>query len=384
MIKAMMNVSLPSVSAKALSITGLLAVLFYVCASLFVVLKGTSTVQTVENTMASQVMAFGDHAPVRKAPSSQPSQTAHGLLKSDDLAATPHHGEDAHGDDHHAPDVAGDDDLASLAAQMHKNPLLPAPFEGLTEVTRHGVLPVIGGNKLTPFKAYKKPYTRNIRRPSLALGVRNFDTPGIDFKAALQALPDNISIVLSPYSSHIDDRQKVARASAHEVWLEIPFETARFPLDDPGPRGILSHAGLRYNQDNFFWALSRTTGYAGIVAHTGKAFDDAKPMLQGLLQDAFARGLGYVELNPKAALSKNIAATKDAPFVKNAVRAEMQSHALTEVFEVLKAKASVGGYAVGVLTLNPALLENIRPLIAKAEQDGFDIVPLSAPADNPL
>lgn len=355
------NIALLMPPQKTLVISGLCACLVYFCVAIFTMFSGAESLKNMEAQLASQVVSFSSGGGAPSSPQEDASK------------------------EHSESGLNTEDFAAPLPPETSQNSLMPAPFEGLVEISAAGELPVIAPNKLTPFKAYKKPYVSEINKPSIALVVRNFNAPGISFDAALKALPDTVSLLLSPYDEDADRKQKYARIAGHELWLNIAFETERFPADDPGPRGILAQVGLKFNKDNLEWSLSRTSGYAGIAGYMDDAFSEAKPMMRGLMQNIFSRGLGYLELNDNSnGFSEGLAVTQNAPYAQNTLPKDMEAQGVEAVFAALKARAQAQNFAVGVLDLNPVLLEKIEALVAQAEQDGFQIVPLSALADNRL
>ena len=261
---------------------------------------------------------------------------------------------------------------------VSKDALSPAPFDGLVEFSKFGSLPIIGKNNLAPFDAYKKPFNYDVKKPLIAIAVRGADmTPDPD---VFSKLVPQVSILLSPYSDLVDTVQKQARNQGYEVWLELPVESNSYPYDDPGPKGILVRSGLQYNQDNYRSVLASTTGYAGLAVYTDSAFQDAKPMINGILMDAFKRGLGFFEMNHKKdSIGPKIAINNKAPFLKASMKIEDQT--LAQSFKALKKKASSNRLSVAVLDVTPAMLANFQREVLEARKEGFEIVPLSAVAD---
>ena len=259
-------------------------------------------------------------------------------------------------------------------------PLPPSPFEGLTEDSPYGLLPAIGSNNLTPFDAYKKQLVVDVQKPIIAIGITGIGFSQNLYSDVFERLSPHASVILSPYVSGVDAIQQEARKQGYEVWLEMPLETKKFPYIDPGSKGILANAGLKFNQENYKSILGMTSGYAGIVSYTDSAFANAKPMLNGILGDAFSRGLGFFELNPgRDSLSMKLAINSQSPIAVNSLRTKEQS--IPDRFTAFKRLAKRNSRAIGVLELNPALLANYQKELEKAQSEGFQIVPLSAAVD---
>ena len=352
-----MSVSLKhAISPRAIAIAIGAACLVYAFMVVMSVLSGTEMLESIEAKMASQTVPFEKSEYVE-----------------DVLAEMKQAEEDM------TIETVGDEDLPLVVTAIDE-PLPPAPYDGLTEVNQFGALPVIGKNNLTPFKAYQKPFVPDIKKPAIAIGVSGIGMSQNLYEGVFDKLVPSVSIILSPYVDDVDDVQKAARAKGYETWLNLPLETKRFPYEDPGSLGILAKAGLKFNQDNLRRVLSTTSGYAGIAAYTDSAFLDAKPMLSGILSDVMLRGLGVFEMNTaRDAMSLNLAIANRSPHVAASVKAEDKS--LEQSFADLKNTAPRDRRAAGGIEVSPAMLSSFQEQIAKARQEGFEIVPLSTLAD---
>ena len=286
------------------------------------------------------------------------------------------HHEEQPGTEHHIGthhQLASNHDQHAGAARA----LVPAPFDGLYEENEHGdKLPIVGENKLTPFKAYKKPFAVSGENPVIAIVVLDYGLSGQFSELALKTMPAEVSLILSPYSDHTDSWQQRAREAGHEVWLYLPIQNQMKPLQDPGQQALLSRASLKYNQERLGWALSRTTGYAGVVSYSDEAFNEATPMLQNLFKSVFSRGLGYIELNPKAPpFIETIALSQNTPYARNQIFLENTS------LRRLEQRAKEYGYAVGILKPYPNAMKSAHRWMDTLSSKGFTIVPVSAIAE---
>ena len=334
-----------ALSPKAILIAMGGACLLYASMIGISLLQGSKVIQSIENKMTAQSIPFD-----RPVIETIKSKNDFSMLETEDL---------------------------SDAIGAPKDPLPPAPYDGLTEETQFGSLPMIGKNKLKPFEAYKKPFVADVKKPILAIGVRGIGFSGELGVNALSKLTPQVSLILSAYVDSINDIQKKARAQGYETWLEIPFENQRFPYSDPGPKGILVNAGLKFNQDNYRSVLASTNGYAGVAGYTDGAFKDSKTMLSGVLSDAYGRGLGFFEMNTgRSPMSGKLAIEGRAAFVQASV--PLQDHTVSMRFEMLKKAAKRDREAVGVIEVSPAMLAQFQTEILKAQKEGFQIAPLSA------
>lgn len=343
-----------ALSPQAIIVATGLACLFYALMLILSLTGGSKVLEGLEARMAAQNIIF--ERPV--------------LHKTTAL----HHGDKASP----SPNAEHHEDLSAQITGS-KEALPPAPFHGLTEETIFGFLPVIGDNKLKPFDAYKKPVTLDKDKPVIALGITGIGLSGHLYNGIFTRLTPQVSLILSPYVPGIDTLQQKARGNGYEVWLSLPLENKNFPNADPGSKGILVNAGLKFNQENYKSILASTSGYVGIAAHTDSAFADAKPMLTGILGEAFSRGLGFFEMNSgRDAMSLTTAINARAPYVANSLRSPEQT--VEKRFIAFKRLAKRNKEVVGVLEISPAMLAGFQKEVLKAQEEGFQIVPLSAVA----
>ncbi|MGB0719693.1 MAG: divergent polysaccharide deacetylase family protein [Bdellovibrionales bacterium] len=367
-----------AVSFKALIVSFALAVLIYVFVIAFIVMAGSDALDSYEGLLSRETIAF-THSAAHEAAHEAPQGSN---INHQAQATTDHSNHNLHEDGHKTDHSVSETSLASMG-RAGANALQPAPFDGLTEPYKDGPLPVIGKNNLTPFKAYKKPFTRNVEKPGIAIVIRDFGLSAASSGDALKALPASVTFVLSPYAKDVGGFAKKARADGHEIWQELPMETARFPIFDPGARAILSAAGLKYNQENLLWVLSRAAGYAGVAAFTDSAFNQSQSTFDTVIQNLFGRGLGFFELNTDYRQQSRIGAlAAGQPFESNALAMDTDL-SMEEQFLQLQSMARTRGLAAGAFPLTPKLTEALQNFIKQAEQEGFEIIPLGTLADQP-
>ncbi|MEZ5813437.1 MAG: divergent polysaccharide deacetylase family protein [Alphaproteobacteria bacterium] len=353
-------------------VVGLLGV-FAVYAALFAYLffARAQTLQGLEERLASQTVLV-DRARVSEIAAHHDmgeAQTAHDSAKAVSVAETPH------GQSH-------DEDLSleELVGRQAKS-LRQSPVPGFFEETEYGLLPVAKSPMQTPFEIYKKPFTLNLSKPYIAVGVKNFGLSKALSESMIAALPSSVSFILSPYSADPEEWVQKARADGHEVWLQLPIENNRFPLDDPGAKGLLTRVSLQYNQERLAWLLGRATGYAGIAAFTDSALNNSGAMFKNMARDIFGRGLGYFELNTASdSFFGALAADMGKPHT--------QAFALLGIIDpqgpALKAvQAHIDTEGGAVVTLNPSPnnIVSLESWLAELEQQGVVSVPVSAIAD---
>jgi polysaccharide deacetylase 2 family uncharacterized protein YibQ len=167
--------------------------------------------------------------------------------------------------------------------------------EGLVEESQFGLLPqkdVTNGN--TPFRQYK----RNFILPAgqhkfrLVLGPLGFSE---EFATKIaHGLPQDVTILISPYSDHADALMRLFKESGHEVWLQLPAETHDEYTMDAGSLALRASYARNKNLSLYKRVMGRTTGYVGLfINHADNStlsFSSAR--MEELQTDIYQRGLG--------------------------------------------------------------------------------------------
>jgi len=125
-------------------------------------------------------------------------------------------------------------------APQKSGSLVSAPIPGLFESIDVGLLPKIRDKDgITPFNAYKKPFTASPDKPLLSFVIYNAGLSSQRTAELIELFPAEITFSFSPYSSDLQNIIAVARADGHEPWLSLPLEPKNYPLKDPGPLTLL-------------------------------------------------------------------------------------------------------------------------------------------------
>ena len=159
-------------------------------------------------------------------------------------------------------------------------------------------LPKISTSGERPMKRYAAPFDNPGSRPRVALMIAGIGMSSIDSRRAIDGLPREISLAISPYAATPEPTLTAARAAGHELLLSIPMEPTRFPLADPGPKALMTTLSPEQNRPNLLWALSRISGYAGTTAVlgelNGEKFAAVAEQLDEVLVELDHRGLFFV------------------------------------------------------------------------------------------
>jgi polysaccharide deacetylase 2 family uncharacterized protein YibQ len=211
--------------------------------------------------------------------------------------------------------------------------------------------------------------------------VNGLGLSAIATKAALDALPGNVTLGFTPYGADVGKWVSDARARGHEVLLQVPMEPLDFPDSDPGPHTLRAGQEEEANIQRLTWALSRFTGYAGVTNLLGQRFLSDSEALAPMLTYLNRRGL-YVFDNgaasqsvlPSVAGQIGIPAAQSGPALDTVQTALEIDRRLSD----LETQARANGSAVGSAFLYPVSIARIAAWARGLESRGFVLVPVSA------
>lgn len=271
----------------------------------------------------------------------------------------------------------------ALADAKNINALPPAPLEGLTESVDGKILPVSRiQDDMTPFQAYKKPFTAIPGRALVSIVVLDFGLSDKISSSMLDNLPPDVSLVLSPYGADLSKWASAARAYGHEFWLSLPMQAKDGGMDT-GPYSILLNAPLEQNRKNLLSVLGSVIGYAGVVTQQDHALNSTDAAAAPVLKQILGRGLAIAESNPGIPAFGLSAAMQDGlPYVQNNfwIDADLRPDQIDRVLGEIELQATRKGKAVAFLHPYPIAVKKVQEWMQDAEKRGLQIAPLSAMA----
>lgn len=181
-----------------------------------------------------------------------------------------------------------------VVRQAPAAPLAAAPIAGLSQPGPNGPLPVIAADGRTPFSAYARPFTPD-GRPRVALIVGGLGLNAPATRAAIEALPPEVTLSFVPYAEGLQAWIDLARADGHEVLLELPMEPEDYPQNDTGPYTLLANSDIDELDRRLNWLLGRTTGYFGVTNYFGSAFIASDTSMTPFMQRLRSRGLAFID-----------------------------------------------------------------------------------------
>ncbi len=284
------------------------------------------------------------------------------------------------------------EELAALIAEegsiddpIEPDPLRPAPLPGMDEEGSFGRIPRIADDGTTPFEAYKRPFELVEGQPYVAIMLTGVGLNETRTETAINKLPLNISLAISPYARNVQTVARDARAMGHEVFLELPMEPVDFPLSDPGPRALLTSLSEGENLVRLEWLLAQFPGYVGLVSHEGAKFGSLDSAIRPIIEFISRTGLMFAEgsSSGQASYGVQLASNSGTPnaignIIIDGVPSRRQIDAkLAELVDLAKRN----GTAIGIAQSYPVTIQRLRSWAIRLKRFGVELVPVSAIAN---
>ena len=278
----------------------------------------------------------------------------------------------------------------SMAAAYSRYPDIPgiqalpnAPEPDLIEIRGEGSrpLPKKGGGDRTPMSVYARPAELAEGRAHVALVVTDLGLNRAGTIAAIRKLPPEVTLSFSPYAEELDQWMIRARRAGHEVMVGLPMESDRFPIEDPGPLGLMTVLPEDQNLARLYDVLSLFQGFIGVEVVMGDRYTLDPERLRPILSVLSDRGLMILESgqNDRSAVP-DIARELRVPFALSDVRIDtvMARSAIDERLKQLEEAAQTGSSAIGRTTVNPAIIDRLSSWFVAIQINNIKLVPLSA------
>jgi uncharacterized protein len=257
---------------------------------------------------------------------------------------------------------------------------IPAPNPALLgpAVTNPGwQVPRIGPDGLTPMHAYAATVPSG-SGPRVAILVAGLGDDDAESQEALTMLPTAVSLGLTPYGAHIVDIAALARASGHEIILEIPMQAKNPATENAGNEALVMAGPITFDQPMLDWNFSKFQGYAGVTdaigASQGAGFMNNPNAKAWLLQEVADKGLFFIDARQTG--TTPYAWNRTADVVIDPAGAPQNE--ATQLIS-LTARAKMQGSALGILMIpTPNSIQMLQSWAQSLAVQGITLVPVSA------
>lgn len=263
--------------------------------------------------------------------------------------------------------------------------LSAAPDAALLAQGEVGALPIIGPDGRTPLAVYARPYQAK-QGEKIALIATGLGLDRAATEAAIRILPPQVSLAFSIYGKGLDYWTQKAREAGHETLLELPMESKAFPVEDPGPHGLLTENSPKENIKQLHYILSRASGYIGVIGTMGSRFTTHEDVLKPIFAELKSRGLLYVDGGDTGSAGPALAAQIGLPraVVDMKLDDDPSAVAIALKLTALEGVAHKRMVAVATLQAYPVTLRQISAWAATLERKKLELAPVSALADKQL
>lgn len=260
--------------------------------------------------------------------------------------------------------------------------LAPAPAPDLVEQAGADLLlPVAGPAGRAPWKEYSRPYLGDPDVPKIAIVIQGIGLDAAQDRAAIETLPPEVVLAISPYSQAPQEVADRAREAGHEVLLMLPMEPLEYPANDPGPLTLLVDMPRDELVDRLHRILGRFQGYVGVVNHMGSRFTAERSALEPIMDDMMRRGLLLLDARSTAdSVMPEMGRTAGLPTLLNDryIDNEISATAIDGHLDRLLRISRERGAAVGIGRLYPVTLDRIAAFARKLEESPAALAPVSA------
>jgi uncharacterized protein len=210
------------------------------------------------------------------------------------------------------------------------------------------------------------------------------DDLGQDLKPAQEVLgmPDRITLAVMPRLPQSKKIAELARQGGREVLVHIPME-AKVRAEKRDAPGTLR---LDMTPMEFIAAvnenLDSVPGAAGINNHEGSALTENKQAMTFLMSELKARNLFFLDsLTNAKSTAFSVAKEFGLKAAKRDVFLDNESDRPSKIrkqFDELTRVAKQNGRAIGIGHPHPTTISELRKWLAKIDDEGIEIVPVSA------
>lgn len=265
------------------------------------------------------------------------------------------------------------------APQPTDDTLILAPVE---ERSAKGILPKISAEGTKPWQYFaKQNYVKNTNKPRIAIVISGLGLATTSSQDAI-ALPGQVTLSFSPYGRAATAAlSESARAAGHEVMLDLPMQTERYPAVDPGPYGVRSELTAAQNVDNLTTILTKARGYTGLLGTIRDTVSNNADIIVPLIQSMESRGLLYVagHSQPPAGMFR-IQRQASVPVLLTDIILDdriTETHIRNQLARA-EDRARANGKALVVGHSYPITVDLLAEWLPTLESKGIIVVPVSA------
>jgi len=258
--------------------------------------------------------------------------------------------------------------------------LAAAPRNDLVETSPYGPLPRVNDDGTRPMDAYARPVDVAPAMKRVAIVIGGIGIADNATTLALSDLPGTVTLAFAPYSDTLATMAAAARATGHEILLQVPLEPYGYPQVDPGPHTLTTKAAPGQNLDDLHWLMSRLTSYVGAINYMGARFTGEAKAMAPFLNELGRRGLLYLDDGSSPRSGSVAPPPGGAPMLRADVvlDADTTPAAIDARLNELVAIADKRGAAIATGSAFPTTVDRVTAFAKGAADRGIALVPITA------
>ncbi len=293
-------------------------------------------------------------------------------LKPDETASPAEHG------GHAAAETITEEPLPTVVAQPTDKP------DGLFEQTPFGDVPIIRqSDKASVSSVYKMPFVPDVSAKGIiSVVLLNYGLSDRVTASLLSKTPKEVTFVVSPYASELQNKIDLARTSGHEVWIQAIIQGANFGTDDTGPLTMLSGLNTTQNNIRLLQTLSLGHGYAGVVFENDPDFKDSPSGLQDIMAFLGSHGLALSTASSSTMVS-DLGRSMNVNYVPASllISSDMTEAGVRKSLEAAQTLANKNYFAVVYAYPTAATLSVLKTWPDELKASAIQLAPLSVVHD---
>ena len=226
---------------------------------------------------------------------------------------------------------------------------------------------------LAPIK-HGEPSASGGKRGRIAIMVQGLGMNQAATGAAVSKLPSQITLSLSPYARNIRKWLGRLKQTGHEVLVEVPMESKRFPAEDPGPLGLMTALEAKENIERLATILRTFPNAIGIDDVSGSKFREAETAMRPVFNVLKEKSLFYIQGQPGVQIGDPgvPSAVADIVIDERPFRAAIDAR-----LDYAERLAKFQGAAVVVMSAKPVSFERLALWLTEVNRRGIEIAPIS-------
>lgn len=319
------------------------------------------------------------HADEHAAPHEESSEEFTPAEIPDEAPAEPAH-ETAHEPAHQEPApvaVAEPTPAPQPAPAQVQAPVL-APVE---KQTAQGITPVIAPDGTKPWRYFARKDNSYRNKPRIAVLISGLGLAKLSTEDAI-ALPKQVTLSFSPYGRETAAAlAETARNAGHELMLDLPMQTRRFPAVDPGPFGMRLDLGSAENNRRLAEIYTKIRGYVGLYGSPNDVLSEDANLIVPIIRNLESHGLLFVagHSQPPAGMFR-IQRHANVPVMMTDIVLDnrITETAIRNQLARAEDRARTQGQALVMGRAYPLTIDLLNEWLSTLNGKGFTIVPVSA------